>query len=108
VKPSPWDRIYNQSTTGSSAAPNPPAKVDSRPANDAAAPSVIIEPPPTRPIRDGGIDDIRALYRAAIEADGQGDYATAVKKYEQIKEFSKDLWPRDLDLRLKAARDQLH
>lgn len=107
VKPSPWDQIYNQPTTGSSTAPNPPAKVDSRPTNDAGS-SVTIEPPPTRSIRDGGIDDVRALYRAAIEADGQGDYATAVKKYEQIKEYSKDLWPRDLDLRLKSARDQLH
>jgi hypothetical protein len=108
AKPSPWDRIYAQPTpAGTSTAPAHPAKVESQPANDTPTSSITIEPPPSHPVRDGGIDDVRTLYRAAIEADGQGDYTTAVKKYEQIKEFSKDLWPRDLELRLKTAREQI-
>lgn len=108
VKPSPWDQLYNQPSATGAPAVSPASKTESQPAPNIPSPSVSIEPPPARPAPDGGIDEVRALYRAAIEADGQGDYVTAVKKYEQIKEFPKDLWPRDLDLRLKGSREQIH
>src|SRR5579859_2294536 len=79
-KPDAWDQIYGKQ----SAQKNDPPKAT------------------------GTIDDVRKLYREAIDAEGNGDYTAAVKKYEQIKEFSRDLWPRDLDLRLTQARSQVH
>jgi hypothetical protein len=119
AKPSPWDQLYGQPATsdnrGASTQANAKPEPQSEPAPTASVKveeptpgtgSVTIEPP--RPAaRDGGLDDVRTLYRAAIDAEAQGDYSTAVKKYEQIKEYSKDLWPRDLDLRLKLAREQM-
>jgi hypothetical protein len=119
VKPSPWDQLYGQPGAPESQSAATKAEVKSEPKNEAApAASVKVDEPtpgtgtvtiePPRPAaREGGIDDVHTLYRAAIDAEAQGDYTTAVKKYEQIKEFSKDLWPRDLDLRLKLAREQL-
>jgi len=86
VQPSPWDLLYAQ--------------------KEAQASSATVPPPPVKKYRDGTIDDVRELYRAAIDAEAQGDYAMAVKKYQQIKEFPPDLRPRDLDLRLKEARRQ--
>jgi hypothetical protein len=117
AKPSPWDQLYGQSPapTKADAATKPQRKSEPAPAASvkidepapAATGSVTIEPPPQRSARTGGFDDVHALYSAALDAEAQGDYATAVKKFEQIKEYSKDLWPRDLDLRLKLAREQL-
>lgn len=57
--------------------------------------------------RQGTRDDVWALYTSAIDAEAQGDYSNAIKKYSQIKEFAPDLWPRDLELRLKEARRQI-
>jgi hypothetical protein len=116
-KPSPWDQIYGQPGPDSHRTPaNSEPKPE--PQNEAARPSPKVDEPtpgtgtitiePPRPmVREGGMDAVHTLYRAAIDSEAQGDYATAVRKYEQIKEFSKDLWPRDLDLRLKLAREQL-
>lgn len=108
VKPSPWDQLYNQPAATKTQPAAPAPQRESRAPTDVPSPSVSIEPPRARPAQSGTIDDVRALYRGAIDAEGQGDYVTAVKKYEQIKEFSKDLWPRDLELRLKEAREQIH
>lgn len=108
VKPSPWDQLYNQPAAANNPATVPSPKADSQSAANASVPSVSIEPPSSSPTQKGSIEEVRALYGAAMNADAQGDYVTAVKKYEQIKEFSKDLWPRDLDLRLKEAREQIH
>lgn len=116
ANPSPWDQLYGQSpaATNAGAATKLQRKSEPAPAAsvkvDEPAPatgSVTIEPPPQRPARTGGFDDVHALYSAALDAEAQGDYATAVRKFEQIKEYSRDLWPRDLDLRLKLAREQL-
>ena len=83
-----WDKLFNGEQ---SAASGPPA------ANAAA--------PPRQRHQDDN-DDLWTLYRGAIDDEARGDYAAAVKKYEQIKEFSPDLWPRDVQLRLKEARRQ--
>jgi rubrerythrin len=108
VKPSPWDQLYNPATTHNSARPEHSVATEPQRTSESTAPTISIEPPPAHAPPSGGIDDVRALYGAAMDADAKGDYVTAVKKYEQIKEFSKDLWPRDLELRLKVAREQIH
>lgn len=113
AKPSPWDQLYNQPASNHAA---PPVRNEASPARTEPAttkdtspsgPSVSIEPPPSHPARTGGYDDVRKLYDAALDAEGQHDYGTAIKKYEQIKEFPKDLWPSDLELRLKLAKQQM-
>lgn len=81
-KPSPWDQFYQNQQ-----ASPPAAKSDSSP-----------------PKAQGSIEEMRKLYGEAIDADALGDFATAVKKYEQIKQMPQDLWPRDLDLRLEESR----
>jgi len=90
-KPSPWDQLYQNQQN-----PQPPPKAV--PASESAAP----------PQPQGSMDDMRKLYWEAIDAEAQGDFATAVKKYEQIKQMPQDLWPRDLDLRLDQAKKQVH
>ena len=90
----PWDQLYHQQATDSSPSTD-------KTANAPAAPT-------KSPQREGTIDDVRALYGSALDAEGQHDYATAIKKYEEIKEFPTDLWPGDLDLRLKEARALAH
>jgi hypothetical protein len=91
-KPDAWEQIYGK---------QPPQKAEP-PKGDSSAPPPQVSNPKTT----GTIDDVRKLYRDGIDAEGNGDFATAVKKYEKIKEFSRELWPRDLDLRLTQARRQ--
>lgn len=143
--PSPWDKIYNQSSAAASpsnaadektdvvpapsrsetrvtpavvqrptAVPAPvtqppvvqaplPAKTEAPPAPSPTA-DVQVEPPAPKPPAAATLDDVRALYRSAIDAEAQGNYASAVQKFEQIQAGPRDLWPRDLQLRLSNAR----
>ncbi|HEY8751565.1 MAG TPA: hypothetical protein VIM11_26525, partial [Tepidisphaeraceae bacterium] len=97
--PSPWDKLYG--------APQQSKPDTTTPKQSAGSTET---PPPTAPAavkRTGTLDDVRALYRQAIDAEGDNDFATAVKKYQQIKEFPTDLWPADLTLRLNQAKRQL-
>jgi hypothetical protein len=87
-KSSPWDQLYQSQQA--------PAK--SAPSSESTSP----------PQPQGTIDDMRKLYWEAIDAEAQGNFDMAVKKYEQIKQMPHDLWPRDLDLRLDQARKQVH
>jgi len=57
--------------------------------------------------KQGTIDDTRALYRAALEAEQNGDYANAVKKFELIREYPPELRQPDLELQLARARQHL-
>jgi hypothetical protein len=105
-KPSPWDELYNTSHIPT------PTPVPT-PTPTPTGPEIVVSPNPAKmegpivkPHTDGGIDDVRTLYRSAIDAEAGGDYATAVKKYEAIKDFPADLWPRDLELRLKVAEQE--
>ena len=83
-----WEQIFKgqQSVASKPAASNP---ADSSPKSDVE-----------------GDGDLWTLYRGAIDDEARGDFAAAVKKYQRIKDFSHDLWPRDLELRLKEARRQ--
>ena len=90
----PWDKLYHQQASDSNVSADKPEKVATA--------------PPKPKHRTGTMDDVRALYGSALDAEGQHDYATAVQKYQEIKEFPSDLWPSDLELRLKAAKLQMH
>lgn len=98
---SPWDQILQPAAESTSATSAPSSKVavqEQPPADSAPVPPV--EP-------QGTLDEARTLYRSAIDDEDKGDFASAVKKYEQIHKFSHDLWPQDLELRLREARDRL-
>jgi len=104
TQPSPWDQILTTQAAApspASAPPPPPARQAVQEQASADDVGATPEPPPT-------LEEARSLYRSAIDAEDQGDYATAVKKYERIHKFPPDLRPRDLDLRLREARDRLH
>jgi hypothetical protein len=47
------------------------------------------------------------LYDQAIDAEGEDNWAAAVKAYGQIKRLPRNVWPSDLELRLRIARSQL-
>jgi hypothetical protein len=83
TKPDAWDQIYGKQGG---------QKADGQKGDSSSSKAM------------GTIDDVRKLYREAIDAEANNDFATAVKKYEQIKEFSRDLWPGDLELRLTQAK----
>jgi len=103
TQPSPWDQILTTQAAAPSSAASPPARARQAVQAQASADDIgaTPEPPPT-------LEEARSLYRSAIDAEDQGDYAAAVKKYERIHKFPSDLWPRDLDLRLREARERLH
>lgn len=56
---------------------------------------------------DEMIQQARILWRNAISAEAGGDYALAVRYYEQIKKLPPIAWPGGLDLRLESARRHL-
>jgi hypothetical protein len=97
--PSPWDQIYHQGQDASSQPGN-----SAKPAKIEDADPARVDTPAPKPQHVGNIDDVWKLYRGAMDAEAQGDYPTAVAKYEQIQQFPKDLWPRDLQLRLTQVR----
>jgi hypothetical protein len=97
AKPSPWDDLYGKQQAQKT---DPPAGSRANEVPPSQPPAVAT------PRKTGTIDDVRALYREAIDAEGNNDPATAIKKYEQIKEFPSNLWPADLNLRLSQARRQ--
>lgn len=102
VKPSPWDSILGQQGNATGGAEK------STGADKASSPATTpAQPPAARADRPRTIEEMWAIYRDAVDAQGQGNFAGAVKKYEQIKEFPPELRPRDLDLRLSEARRQM-
>jgi hypothetical protein len=44
------------------------------------------------------------LYRAALQAESDSDYAAAVRLYEQIRQLPRSTWPESLERRLAAAK----
>jgi hypothetical protein len=105
--PSPWDQLYGKPKQTKSDISGQKQSVST--ATPPPTPPPDASPPPvsSRVKRPGTLDEMRTLYRQAIDAEGDNDFATAVKKYEQIKEFTPDLWPADLNLRLTQARRQV-
>jgi len=53
------------------------------------------------------IGESRRLYNQALDAEGRGDYASAVRCYEQIKQLPRSVWQADLQLRLDLAKRNL-
>ncbi|WP_428940071.1 hypothetical protein [Fontivita pretiosa] len=53
------------------------------------------------------IGEARRLYNQALDAEGRGDYASAVRCYEQIKQLPRSVWQADLQLRLDLAKRNL-
>jgi hypothetical protein len=53
------------------------------------------------------VEKARTLWNDAIDAEINRDFATAVQKYSQIKQLDPQVWPKTLDRRLGAARQQL-
>lgn len=87
---SPWDQLYHQNPD----AVSNPAKSSNTGGDSHAAPAA----------KPGDWDDVMKLYRGALDAEAANNYSAAVAKYEQIKQFPKELWPSDLDLRLTQDR----
>jgi hypothetical protein len=46
-------------------------------------------------------DREQALYRAALDSEGEGDLASAVKDYRQIMKLPRSVWHTDVEQRLK-------
>jgi hypothetical protein len=100
-EPDPWAKLYNQSGT--------PAPASTQKFTVAARTQPIKPPhPQVKTHHEGDADEVRALYGQALDAEAAEDWATAVKRYEQIKEYPSDLWPGDLNLRLREARQPNH
>jgi hypothetical protein len=71
----------------------------------AAAP--VETPPPAPVVAANPLEQSRALWRAAIDAEARRDNALAVKLYEQIKQLPPDVWPAGLQLRLEMAQKRV-
>lgn len=78
--------------------PEEPAVAGSDPPDQVVAPDQ--ESAPT-------LETMKALQSAALDAESEGDYAAAVKLYEQIEKLPEELHPSNLATRLRIARSQL-
>jgi hypothetical protein len=59
---------------------------------------------PVLPPGQSELDVARDLYRRGIDAEGRGDYAEALRCYQQINRMSAHVWPGDLKLRIQQAQ----
>jgi len=59
--------------------------------------------PPTVDL-DAAIAQSRRLYNAALDAEGQGDWAQALRCYQEIQRLPAGAWQGDLKLRLEQAQ----
>jgi hypothetical protein len=74
--------------------PGPQVKPE---ASSQSSPAVIEDP----------VDQARALWSHAIDAEAKQDYPEAIKFYEQIKKLPQNVWPAGLEIRLAAAKRQM-
>jgi hypothetical protein len=56
-------------------------------------------------LADAG-EQARTLYNQGIDAEQHVDFTAAVKSYEKIMKLPREVWPTDLELRLRLARKQ--
>jgi hypothetical protein len=91
----------------SPAAPEARSKWDSLLKQEADGKTPAAAPDANAGFKQGTLDDTRTLYRTALESERRGDYADAVKKFEQIKEYPLSLRQHDLELQLSRARQHL-
>lgn len=97
-----------------SPAPSPtPAPTVTPTPSEPPTPAAPIPPPPpavrevVRLPGETDLDLARRCYRKALDAEGRGDFRTAVACYEQIERMPPDNWQGDVDLRLHDARKHL-
>lgn len=68
------------------------------------------QPPPkpnnTDAVPTDAAEQARSFYNQGIDAEQHVDFASAVKSYEKIMQLPRDVWPTDLELRLRLARKQ--
>lgn len=74
----------------------------------AAAPTAVDAPRPnTSQSMEEAINTARQLWNKAITADGDGNYADAVRYYQQILQLPAGAQPGGIELRLKQAQERL-
>jgi hypothetical protein len=56
---------------------------------------------------DVAYDRAIVLWRQALDAEQAGNYAEAVRTYEELQKLPKDVWPAPLEINLKLARRRL-
>jgi hypothetical protein len=87
------------------------ADVDVQPPVRQTPPGPQVKPDPPSPsspaIDVDPVDQARALWSHAIDAEAKQDYPEAIKFYEQIKKLPQNVWPAGLEIRLAAAKRQL-
>jgi hypothetical protein len=88
--------------SGQSAPPQP-----TPPPHNTPRPEPRPQTPPAAVQTADAIGESRRLYNQALDAEGRGDYASAVRCYEQIKQLPRSVWQADLQLRLDLARRNL-
>jgi hypothetical protein len=60
---------------------------------------------PEPPSLEQAMEESRKLFGQAIDAEARGDYAAALRHYEQIKKLRRDAWPGGLQVRIDLARE---
>jgi outer membrane biosynthesis protein TonB len=97
------------------AAPTPPTPAPDPTPKPIPTPTPPVPPaptptPPTPSVDvdsltlDQAIDKASQWRNQAIDAQIKGDWAGAVKLYEQIEKLPRDAWPSDVELKLEIAR----
>ncbi len=111
----PLPPVTSSAPAESAAPPAVPASTPS-PTQPATPPESKTPPPAPSPAQNepeetnspiDRSDQVRQLWIKAIDAEGSGDLAGAIKIYEKIQTFPSDLWPVSLELRLEQAKKQL-
>lgn len=82
-------------------APQPVVEAPAPTPPPAPQPAVVYNTSDDMPTR------IRKLRNAALDAEGRNDYREAVRFYEQIRQFPRDSWPGDLQVRLNSAKERM-
>lgn len=86
---------------------SPPATPAPAPSESPAAEAPAAASPTPAPTDDDPFERARILRRQAIDAENSGDYAHAVALFQSIKDLPREVWPGDLELRLRAAKANL-
>jgi nicotinate-nucleotide--dimethylbenzimidazole phosphoribosyltransferase len=72
-------------------------------------PAVVEDTKPQAPQMswDDAYAQYKKLWVEALEAEGNKDYPLAIQKYEEIHKLRSDVWPKDLNERIAAAKTHL-
>jgi hypothetical protein len=87
-----------------------PPVVKDEPKPEVKVETAVIPPPPPPPKKltdDQAAEQVRKLWRQAMDCESRNDWAGAVSAYEEIKTLPAKVWPAPLDMRLSSAKAQL-